>query len=105
MSAIDTKAVFAATSRREGKCSADADKIAACFPYTDRASYLGFVAEWKAIYAALSADIRAQKRDRADHSRNSRLAFGLLALRTAAKADSWAKRQALRAAEAAAIAA
>jgi hypothetical protein len=70
------------------------------------------VAEWKALYADLSAQIRVQKREAREAHRNGtfdyrmgrqmteskRTARGLLALRRAAKRDSWAKRQALRAA-------
>ena len=76
------------------------------FTYTDRESYLAWVADWKAEYAALSARIRAEKRERRQLQRagaydsaaarplvcDRRLARAMLALRRAAKRDSWARR-------------
>ena len=80
------------------------------FTFTDRETYFAWVADWKAEYADLSARIRAAKSERRELQRagaydpaaarplfcDRRLARGLLALRRAAKADSWAKRNAAR---------
>jgi hypothetical protein len=78
------------------------------FTYTDRESYLAWTAEWKRSYADLTADIRDLKRARqalqrsgsydraaaAPLMRGKKLARALLALRRAAKRDSWARRNA-----------
>lgn len=81
--------------------------------YTDRDSYLAWVIAWKSAYAALSAQIRADKakcraQQRAGDSNASRLQVSLhddassarmlLALRRVAKTDSWSRALAARAA-------
>jgi len=80
------------------------------FTYTDRESYLAWVADWKAAYAALSdaqrghkAAIRAaagdaatQATEQATHADGRKQARALLAIRAAAKLDSWAKRNAAK---------
>jgi hypothetical protein len=78
------------------------------FAYTDRESYLVWVAAWKANYRELSLRQRAIKAElRAAGSdlpwgpsreviENRHYAQLLLGLRAAAKIDSWAKRQAAR---------
>jgi hypothetical protein len=83
-------------------------ELGSFFTYDDRGSYLAWVREWKTEYATLSARIRAQKRERCELQRagaydvlaarplreDRRLARGMLALRRAAKRDSWTKRNA-----------
>ena len=80
------------------------------FTYTDRESYLAWVAEWKATYAALSSaqrehkaairaaagDLATQASEQAAHADGRKQARALLAIRAAAKLDSWAKRNALK---------
>jgi len=39
------------------------EEVAAALAFGDRESYLAFVSEWKAIYADLSGEIRAYKRE------------------------------------------
>lgn len=82
------------------------------FEYTDRATYLAWVAGCKAQYGELAAAIRREKAARPDLQRaglydraaarplvEARVAArAMLALRRAAKRDSWAKRNAARAA-------
>lgn len=78
------------------------------FGYIDRTTYLSWVAGWKADYAALAAEIRSLKAARPALQRAGaydseaarplvfarRSARAMLALRRAAKRDSWAKRNA-----------
>ena len=93
-----------------------ADDFAGFLVYTDRASYLAWVADWKITYAELSTQIRSDKAacremQRAGDINASRLqvklnderisARMLLALRRVAKADSWTRATAARAASAA----
>jgi hypothetical protein len=80
----------------------------AFFTYTDRKTYIAWATEWKAENVTLSADIRRLKRERLELQRAGRydtLAAGplhvarktaraMLALRRAAKRDSWARQNA-----------
>ena len=90
------------------RLTADDPALRPFLTYTDRDSYLAWVASWKAQYRALSATIRAEKREwraagsniprplqisRRDHTRIARTA---LALRAAGKIDSWARAQAAK---------
>jgi hypothetical protein len=80
---------------------------AAHFAYTDRESYLAWVAAWKEAYRALSLAQRERKAARRaagssvpaqiwwDLYDGAHQAWAMLALRAAAKRDSWAKRCAL----------
>lgn len=119
MNTIDTAALLSATPYKESDkhdLAEHPEKLAPFLTYADRDSYLAFVAEWKSVYRNLSAEIRIQKRDwRAagsdipyplQRARNDsrRLARTLLALRAAAKVDSWGKHQAQRAVSAEAVA-
>jgi hypothetical protein len=92
---------------------------AAHLTYTDRETYLAWVSEWKAIYAALTVAQRARKAARREGQRTGVAlaapqdttnptwwwgpaegkthARALLALRAAGKVDSWAKRNAIKA--------
>ena len=81
-------------------------ELDAFFSYTDRASYLAWVSVWKEEYAALSDAIPVLKRSRRELQRDGAFdshatrplrasqvaARALLALRRAAKRDSWARR-------------
>jgi hypothetical protein len=94
---------------------------AAHLTYANREGYLGWVKEWKAVYAALSAAQRARKAAEREAARaisrgekpapavndgsdnwwwsvaeGKTHARALLALRAAGKVDSWAKRNANR---------
>lgn len=88
-----------------------ADDFASFLTYDDRASYLAWVAEWKATYAQLSEQIRTAETERREMQRAgdpkasakqyechtlSVSARMLLALRRVAKADSWARATAAR---------
>jgi hypothetical protein len=111
VSLIDTAGLSAITSHSDSdkhQFTEQPDKLAPYLTYTDRESYLAFVADWKSTYANLSATIRAGKAQwRAagsdipyplvrDHVANRHLARTLLALRAAGKVDSRAKREAAR---------
>ena len=128
--ALNTLAWRARTSRpalrdADGKLAGFADPrlpedltsedFASFLAYTDRASYLAWVAEWKAVYADLSKQIRADKTEcrqmqRCGNERASSMqvrlvdegisARMLLALRHVAKVDSWSRATAARAAAA-----
>jgi len=92
---------------------------AAHLTYTDRETYLAWVTEWKAVYAALTVAQRARKAAAREAQRTGVApvapqdtaanptwwwgpaegkthARALLALRAAGKVDSWAKRNAAR---------
>jgi hypothetical protein len=110
-STIDTAALLAASPHKATEhLEADDPKLVPFLAYTDRESYLAWVAAWKAEYKSLSATIRTEKREwRAAGSNipwqlqfslpnHKRLARTLLALRHAGKADSWARAQAAKAA-------
>ena len=85
------------------------------FTYTDRESYLAWVADWKAVYRALSeaqrghkaairaagGDVATQASEQAARADGAKQARALLAIRAAAKLDSWAKRSAAKEAAAA----
>ena len=84
-------------------------ELARYLAYTDRQSYLDWVAAWKAAYRDLSERLRAEKRAFRESQRSGvpdpiaaglfpdrRLARALLAIRAAGKRDSWAKAQAAR---------
>jgi len=102
-------ATLTALAPRQGPVIMTDSSFAEFFFYQDRESYLAWVAQWKALYRALSAEIRQQKRAvrKADNDatwqqrhalwQNQRLARALLALRAAAKRDSWQRATAVRA--------
>src|SRR5436190_14113907 len=80
------------------------------FAYTDRESYLAWVAGWNDDYRQLTTEIRRLKRERPALQRAGaydsvaagplvdarQAARALLALRRASKRDSWAKRSAAK---------
>jgi len=99
-----------ALAPRHGAMEEDDQALAPFFAYHDRESYLAWVAEWKELYRGLSVDIRTDKRAiwKADKDatwqqrhalvQQRRLARAMLALRHAAKRDSWRRATAERAA-------
>lgn len=89
----------------------DSEDYAPFLPFTDRDSYLEWVADWKETYKALSESIRGSKETAKNMARagdpkagfaqanaviKGRQARALLALRRVAKGQSWAMRNAAK---------